>query len=324
MRFRNVVAAFGLFAAGAAVPLLLSAGITLPHTFSNNVVADAEQVNENFAALATASGDAKTIKGVTVDDAAKADGKVLRYDGPGGKLVYGPGTTTASGTSPSLAPGACLTVTHGFGTNALGYSAWMTDPATGTWIPVTPGYEPGTTNLALNRTAAVSGTYSCSTCNTIAGGGNDGIVNTSTGSNYNNYWSSPSPGGNGWWQVDLGATKTVSTLRIWPGPTTTNWGWSTTAWEVRASADGLNFTAPIATGACTYPGSCTSWITHALPAGTTARYLRVTSTAFVGGATVNEFEAYGTAYAVSQVDANAMKLCNHTDVARGMSLVVWR
>lgn len=48
----------GLVAAAVVIPALVVAGtVTLPYTFSNNTVADAEQVNGNFTALATGVND---------------------------------------------------------------------------------------------------------------------------------------------------------------------------------------------------------------------------------------------------------------------------
>lgn len=43
-----------LVTAALVAPVALFAGVTVPHVFSNNVVADAAQVNQNFTTLATA------------------------------------------------------------------------------------------------------------------------------------------------------------------------------------------------------------------------------------------------------------------------------
>lgn len=76
-----------LFLALALVPGALAAGVTIPHVFSNNTVADATQVNANFTALATAidarhgTGATKPATGARGDFFMQDDGRLYVHDG---------------------------------------------------------------------------------------------------------------------------------------------------------------------------------------------------------------------------------------------------
>jgi hypothetical protein len=128
------------------------------------------------------SANADSIKGVPIDDTAKADGKVLTYIGADGKLEYrtptGGGLSSATGTAPLT-----LTLTGSDLTGSVDLSAYLpldgSQPMTGDLDMGQSGSNHGIIDVASITMATIGGTAGIDNVREItfvAGGGSTGIT----------------------------------------------------------------------------------------------------------------------------------------------------
>ena len=99
-----------------------------------------------------------------------------------------------------------------------------------------------------------------------------------------------------------------------------------TAWDIQVAGDSGTFSR-VGSATCTAPGTCSNLTQTTLPAGTTARYVRIVPTTVSVAsngtyASIREFEAFAGTYTLSLPDANSAAFCNYTGEARDMALRV--
>jgi parallel beta-helix repeat protein len=199
--------------------------------------------------------------------------------------------TTTCGAS--IAAGASCTASVKFtptaaggGSASLTVASNATDPSltvalTGTGTSSSGGSG---TNLALNAPI----TASSNTQNYVAANANDG--NTST------YWE----GTNGAWPttltVNLGASDSLTSV-VLDLPPSAAWSTRTQTLSVLGSAGGTSYTTLVGSATYTFNPSTGNTVTIALPAGTSAQYVRLSFTAnsVQNGAQASEFQVTGTA-----------------------------
>ena len=117
--------------------------------------------------------------------------------------------------------------------------------------------------------------------------------NNAIDGNINSRWATGTPQVNGqWFQVDMDSTNTIYRIVLDAGSSTSDYP---RGYQVNLSSDGVNWGAPVATGA---GSSAVTTITFATNA---ARYVRVTQTGSVGGLwwSVHEFNVFGTIGTIS-------------------------
>ena len=141
-----------------------------------------------------------------------------------------------------------------------------------------------TTNLALGATMTASG----STQGYVPSNANDG--NTST------YWESTD--GAGYPQtltVDLGSATSIGTVLL-DLPPATAWATRTQTLSILGSSDGTTFSQIAAPASYTFNPATGNTVTITLPAGTSARYVRLSFTANTGwnAAQLSEFEIFAS------------------------------
>ncbi|MFI1091227.1 discoidin domain-containing protein [Streptomyces sp. NPDC020917] len=138
-----------------------------------------------------------------------------------------------------------------------------TQPTTG------GGNPPPPTNLALHKaTSESSHTQSYGSGNAVDG-------------DPNSYWESANNAFPQWLQVDLGAPTGIGRIVLGLPPSSA-WGARTQTLSVQGSNDGGTFSQVLGSAAYTFDPATGNTATATLPAGTTARYVRLTFTANTG------------------------------------------
>ncbi len=159
-------------------------------------------------------------------------------------------TPTATGTRTGT-----LTITS----NAPGSPATVSLSGTGV---------SATTNLALNQPVTASGyTQTYAPSNAVDG-------NTST------YWESTDNAFPQWFQVDLGASKSISRI-VMDLPPSTAWGARTQTILIQGSTDGTNYTTLVGSQGYTFDPNTGNTATVTFTANT-VRYVKLTFTANTG------------------------------------------
>lgn len=226
-----------------------------------------------------------------------------------------------SKTQSEVDHGGCMEdLVHNWNTNAVGYAAWYSEPngpgGQPTWVPVQPGYEPGTTNLALHKTASASSSRSSTDIQYTPAAAVDGQEEATA-------WASADVP-TAWWQVDLGQLTTITRIRL--HPMWNNSSGSSGSWDILLSENETFASNPVVSDVCTLPGNCWSWFDYALPTNTSARFIRFQSKTSVGSqpwATLSEFQVFSSTYTVSQPNPNSIRFCNYSGITRDLALVAW-
>jgi len=202
--------------------------------------------------------------------------------------VSNPGTTAAalssiSATGPfsqtntcgsSLAAGASCSVQVTFAptaADAANGTLSVSSNAPGSPLTVAlsgTGTTSGNTNLALNKPTSASGT----TQNYGPGNAVDG--NTSS------YWESTDNAFPQWFQVDLGASASVSRI-VMDLPPSSSWGTRTQTIQIQGSTDGTNYTTLAPSQGYTFNPSTGNTATATFGAAN-VRYVKLTFTANTG------------------------------------------
>lgn len=234
-----------------------------------------------------------------------------------GTLSGAPVATTGGSTDPG-----CLTVTHNWNTNAIGYSAWYSDTATGTrvWVPVPPQANLSGQNVALNKPVAASPSSTLAAAAFIA----DGMDSTRTG------FATPAsviPSGS--ITIDLGGTYSLSQLSVVMDTTIAGASgqeqWHVSLSDFPGSSEGATL---IASGTCNAGRICTE--SPALSGSPSGRYLSWTcdqsfANSMNNFCVINEIQAYPVAgYSIVQPNANSVRVCNYSGTTRDLALRVSR
>lgn len=233
----------------------------------------------------------------------------------------GGGGTTVADSATDLAVGQCKITQHNFGTLAVFYQVFMTDPGTpGQYVPMTYSAKDGLTNLALGRPASASGSYPGYTPSAVNNGfdncGTEGAMYVCNGCRL------------GWWQVDLGSVTMISKVRVLSAPGAglgCSGAFTNHDVTVATDATASNFSPSISNGSCSVNGSCGSYYDHVFPP-VAARWVRITMNS--GERTDHnafyEVQVYGATYPVTLPDANSIRICNYTGATRNFQWVVGR
>ncbi|MDX6209176.1 MAG: hypothetical protein QOE24_1567, partial [Frankiales bacterium] len=215
---------------------------------------------------------------------------------------------TVSNTGSAAATISSVSTTAGFGqTNNCGTSvaAGASCTVNVTYTPTASGTTTGTLNVNGSNPVSVSLSGTVST----SGGGS---TNLSTGatmtanstqqtyvasnandSNANTYWEGAGAYPQ-WLRVDFGSVKSVSSVTVTVPPAST-WAARTQTFSVEGSADGTTWTTLSASAGRVFNPSTGNTVTIALPASSTARYVRLSFTGNTGatGGQVSEFQVFG-------------------------------
>ncbi|WP_344553033.1 discoidin domain-containing protein [Kitasatospora saccharophila] len=181
---------------------------------------------------------------------------------------------TVTGLAPSTA--------YGFTVRALD-AAGNVSPASGQVTATTSAATVPTGNLALHRPTAESGhTQGYGSGNAVDG-------------DPNSYWESVNNAFPQWLQTDLGATLPVRRI-VLSVPPAAAWATRTQTVEVQGSTDGTTFTRLLAPAGRVFDPATGNSATLTLPAGTSARHLRLVFTANTGwpAGQVAELQVYAS------------------------------
>jgi F5/8 type C domain/Fibronectin type III domain len=175
-----------------------------------------------------------------------------------------------------------LTAWTGYSFNVTAHDAANNvSPASNT-VSATTSAPSGNTDLALHQPV----TASSSNQGFVAGNAVDGDTNS--------YWESANNAFPQWIQVDLGSSKSIGSLTLTLPPSSA-WSTRTQTITVQASTDGSNFTTVMGSAGYTFNPSMGNTAPVSLPT-TTARYVRLTSTANTGwpAAQLSSLQVYAT------------------------------
>ncbi|MFD5069474.1 discoidin domain-containing protein [Streptomyces sp. NPDC058369] len=176
------------------------------------------------------------------------------------------GTAGANATALTVS-GLMAASTYAFDVQALDAAGNVSEPSNR--VMATTNGGSGNADLALNRpTTESSHTQDYGSSNTVDG-------------NPNTYWESANNSFPQWLQVDLGTAKGVGRVVLALPPTTT-WASRSQNVAVQGSTDGTSFSTLHAAAAYTFDPATGNTATLTLPAGATARHLRLTITANSG------------------------------------------
>ena len=222
-------------------------------------------------------GSTSGAQSVTVTDTGSAAATItgITVTGPfsqthtcGSSLAAGASCTISATFSPTVAGSASGTI------SVAGNAGTLTVALSGTGVSTT-------TNLALNRPATASGyTQTYAPAEAVDG-------------NTNTYWESADNAFPQWFQVDLGSTTTVGSV-VLDLPPASSWATRTQTIEIQGSNDGSTYSTLAAATGYTFNPATGNTVTVTLPAGTSARYLKLTFTANTGwpAGQLSEFEAF--------------------------------
>ncbi|MFI5866797.1 discoidin domain-containing protein [Streptomyces sp. NPDC051546] len=240
-------------------------GDTVPPTAPGSLRASA--VTDTTVTLAwTASADNVGVTGY----------RIRRITGAGATPI---GTAPGSSTTFTVT-GLTASTSYTFDAQALDAAGSISQPS-GQVTATTAADGSPTADLALNRPTSESSHTQ------VYGSGNavDGQANT--------YWESANNAFPQWLQVDLGASVGVRRI-VLTLPPATAWATRTQTVAVQGSTDGAAFGQLLGASARTFDPSTGNTVTLALPAGTSARHLRLVFTSNSGwpAGQVAEFRVY--------------------------------
>jgi hypothetical protein len=217
-----------------------------------------------------------------------------------------PQTVTVSNTGSAAASISGVSTTAGFSqTNNCGTSlaAGASCQVSVTFTPTASGTTNGTLTVNGSNPVSVSlsgtvsgGTTGCGSTNLAAGKpGTASSVNGSFGvgnafdADANTYWESTNNVFPQWLQVDLGSAQSVCKVVL---KLPASWGQRTQTLSVLTSNDNAAFTTVVASAGYSFDPATANSVTIALPANTSARYVRVNVTANTGwpAAQVSDFQ----------------------------------
>lgn len=189
------------------------------------------------------------------------------------------GTAGANATALTVSGLAAASV-YSFDVQALDAAGNVSEPSNRVTATTTGGS--GNADLALNRpTKESSHTQDYGSSNAVDG-------NPST------YWESANNAFPQWLEVDLGAAKGLGRV-VLALPPAIAWSTRSQTVAVQGSTDGASFSTLRAAAAYTFDPATGNTATVILPAGTTARHLRLTITANSGwpAGQISELRVYG-------------------------------
>ncbi|MDQ1726083.1 MAG: hypothetical protein QOK14_128 [Frankiaceae bacterium] len=245
------------------------------------------------AATLTANPTSLTFPSTNVNSQGAAQNVTIANAGSAAASITGITVTGDYGQSSNcgatLAAGASCLVSVGFVPTATGQrngtltiASNASNPSLAVPLSGT-GTTPGgtSTNVAAGRPATAS-----SSVQTF-------VAANSTDADPSTYWESASNAFPQWLQVDLGSSQSLSriVLRV---PPATSWATRTQTLSVSGSNDGTTFSTLAGSAGYTFNPSTGNTSTINLPAGSTARYVRVTITANTGwpAGQVSQFEVW--------------------------------
>ena len=271
-------------AAGSRAGTLTVANSATPATASLTGVgvAPGPVLNANPGSLsfgATAVGSTTAAQSVTVTNGGTSTATVSG--------VSASGDFAQTNNCATLAVGASCTVNVTFRPTAEGSRAGslaVTSNANNspTTVALSGSGIGSNTNIAAGKPASASSQANASL---VPGNVTDGNAAT--------YWESANGSFPQWVQVDLGAATGVGRIAL-KLPPDAAWATRTQTLSVQTSTNGSSFTTVVASAGHTFNPATGNTVSIGLPAGTSARYVRVNITANTGwpAGQVAEFEVY--------------------------------
>ncbi|MFE6886747.1 discoidin domain-containing protein [Streptomyces sp. NPDC057694] len=214
---------------------------------------------------------------VSTDNVGVTSYRIRRITGDAATPI---GTADANATSFTVT-GLTASTSYTFDAQALDAAGNVSQPSNRVTATTTAGST--NDNLALNRPTTESGhTQTYTSANAVDG-------------NPGTYWESTNQAFPQWLQVDLGSAIGVGRI-VLALPPIDAWATRTQTIAVQGSADGASFSTLRSATACTFDPAGGNTTTLTLPAGTTARHLRLIFTANTGwpAGQISEFRVFGT------------------------------